>query len=87
MSVLVEHPGSQRFQFMKKIESEIQAIMNADLSVTERAITIMLYIMRSQMFFDGNKRTAQLAANQIMIQGGAGVLRIPVECQKEFLQS
>ena len=59
-------------------------IMNADLSVTERAITIMLYIMRSQMFFDGNKRTAQLAANQIMIQGGAGVLRIPVECQKEF---
>lgn len=59
----------------EKIESEIQAIMNADLSVTERAITIMLYIMRSQMFFDGNKRTAQLAANQIMIQGGAGVLR------------
>ena len=45
----------------EKIESEIQAIMNADLSVTERAITIMLYIMRSQMFFDGNKRTAQLA--------------------------
>ena len=37
--------------------------------------------------FDGNKRTAQLAANQIMIQGGAGVLRIPVECQKEFSQS
>lgn len=68
----------------EKIESEIQAIMNADLSVTERAITIMLYIMRSQMFFDGDKRTAQLAANQIMIQGGAGVLRIPVECQKEF---
>lgn len=34
----------------EKIESEIQAIMNADLSVTERAITIMLYIMRSQMF-------------------------------------
>lgn len=68
----------------EKIEAEIQAIMNADLSVTERAITIMLYIMRSQMFFDGNKRTAQLAANQIMIQGGAGVLRIPVECQKEF---
>ncbi|PLT62887.1 Fic family protein, partial [Mediterraneibacter gnavus] len=50
----------------EKIEAEIQAIMNADLSVTERAITIMLYIMHSQMFFDGNKRTAQLAANQIM---------------------
>ena len=49
--------------------------MNADLSVTERAITIMLYIMRSQMFFDGNKRTAQLAANQIMIQGGADVYK------------
>ena len=79
---IVIHAGE--IPIYEKIEAEIQAIMNADLSVTERAITIMLYIMHSQMFFDGNKRTAQLAANQIMIQGGAGVLRIPVECQKEF---
>lgn len=55
-------------------------------SVTEKAIDVMLYIMRSQLFMDGNKRTAQLAANKVMICGGAGVICIPVEKQKEFLE-
>lgn len=59
---------------------------NMSISVTERAITIMLYLMRSQLFTDGNKRTAQLVANKIMIQGGAGIISIPVDKQKEFVE-
>lgn len=54
-------------------------------SATEKAINMMLYIMRSQLFMDGNKRTAQLAANKIMISGGAGIICIPVEKQREFV--
>ncbi|MCI8650755.1 MAG: cell filamentation protein Fic [Anaerotruncus sp.] len=50
----------------------------------ERAVTLMLYIMRRQMFLDGNKRTAMLAANAVMIAGGCGILTIPVELQPEF---
>ena len=45
--------------------------------VTERAIMVMLYIMRTQMFSDGNKQVAQIAANQILIKDGKGYLKIP----------
>ena len=47
--------------------------------ITERAITIMCYLMRTQFFTDGNKRTAMLFANKIMIQNGKGVISIPVD--------
>ena len=40
--------------------------------------------MRKQMFFDGNKRTSMLAANQIMIANGAGIITIPIEYQRNF---
>ena len=33
---------------------------------TDRALTLMLYVMRKQMFLDGNKRTAMLAGNAEM---------------------
>ncbi|MDR1463810.1 MAG: Fic family protein [Oscillospiraceae bacterium] len=51
---------------------------------TERAIALMLYVMRGQFFLDGNKRTAMLAANQVMIGGGAGVITVPIDDQREF---
>lgn len=53
---------------------------------TERAISVMTYIMRAQIFQDGNKRTAQLVANQIMIQNGCGIIAIPVESNIEFFE-
>ena len=59
---------------------------NKEFSATDRAIGTMLYIMRTQMFYDGNKRTAQLLANRIMIENGAGVLSIHVEDQDAFLE-
>lgn len=40
-------------------------------SVTARAIALMYHVMRGQLFGDGNRRTAMLAANQMMINGGA----------------
>ncbi|MCM1062416.1 MAG: Fic family protein, partial [Eubacterium sp.] len=53
-------------------------------SPTERAISLMLYCMRSQMFVDGNKRTAMLAANHEMIMNGCGIISVPIEHQSEF---
>ena len=44
----------------------------------------MLYLMRRQMFLDGNKRTAMLAANQVMVSNGCGVISVPIEDQPEF---
>jgi len=59
---------------------ELRAVENA----TERAIDIMLYIMRGQFFLDGNKRTAMLSANKEMIANGQGIISIPVELIPQF---
>lgn len=69
------------------IESQIKeeiAEVNTIEEPTERAITMMLYLMRKQMFLDGNKRTSMLAGNQIMIANGCGVISVPIELQPEF---
>ena len=42
--------------------------------------------MRSQLFYDGNKRTSMMAANQVMIQNGAGIISLPIKYQEEFLE-
>lgn len=60
--------------------SEIDKIEN----VTDKALTMMLYLMRAQLFFDGNKRTAMMAGNQIMIQNGVGIISVPIEEQVTF---
>lgn len=60
--------------------NEIQKITNA----TQRAITLMLYLMRKQIFGDGNKRTAILCANKVLISNGAGLVNIPVGLISEF---
>ena len=33
--------------------------------------------MRSQLFWDGNKRTSTIVANKIMIENGVGIIKIP----------
>lgn len=57
---------------------------NNEISKTEQAINVMLWVMRRQMFIDGNKRTAMLIANKIMIENGCGIISIPIEKQNEF---
>ncbi len=67
----------------KEVKGELAGILSIK-SATDRAITLMLYGMRRQVFLDGNKRVSMLAANQIMISAGEGVISVPVELQEEF---
>ena len=60
--------------------TEIQKIEN----ITERAITTMLWIMRSQIFMDGNKRVASMVCNKILIENGKGIMAVPVELDGKF---
>lgn len=60
--------------------NEINKIEN----VTKRAITYMLYGMRSQLFWDGNKRSSIILANKILINNGKGVLTIKDTYLNEF---
>lgn len=66
-----------------QIKEELQDIMSISVA-TDRAITLMLWSMRRLMFPDGNKRTSMLAANQVMIQNGCGVISVPIEKQDRF---
>lgn len=59
-------------------ELELEELMNNSNDL-DRTINLFLFIQRSQMFRDGNKRVANLVANKEMIKNGLGILAIPVE--------
>ena len=66
-----------------KVAKEINDILKIE-NATERAIKYMLYGMRSQLFWDGNKRTRTITANKIMISNGAGIINVPDNKLEEF---
>lgn len=70
----------------EKVNDSLNKILESENSATEKAINLMLYLMRIQLFYDGNKRTSMMAANQVMIQNGAGIISVPIKYQEEFLE-
>jgi Fic family protein len=69
------------------IEAQIKEQLDDVLAIkspTERAIMLTLYLMRKQIFLDGNKRAAMLAGNHVMIAHGCGIVSIPIEHQQTF---
>ena len=83
--------GGTKWQPQFPIESQIVEELNILLnqkekSKTEIAIELMLYIMRTQMFIDGNKRVAMLFANKIMIDNGCGIITVAQEYQPTFYE-
>lgn len=67
----------------REAEEQIRTIKNINPN-TMRCIKLMLYLMKAQLFWDGNKRTAMLIANKEMIKGGNGIISIPIEKITEF---
>ena len=45
----------------KDVESDVRRILSLDGAV-RRAVEMFLYLVKAQLFYDGNKRTAQMAA-------------------------
>ena len=64
-------------------DKELNDIMKVEDSL-DKSITLFLWIQRSQMFLDGNKRVANLVANKEMIKNGLGILAVPVEKIGEY---
>ncbi len=50
----------------------------------EAALDLFCFIARTQMFLDGNKRVAQLAANKILMRYDVGILSIPYDAIGTF---
>ena len=65
------------------MQEDINKILEIKNS-TDRAIEYMLYGMRSQLFWDGNKRTSMIVANKIMIENGAGIIKVSDVHLEEF---
>ena len=68
---------------IENVENRIKEILQIE-NPTERAIEYMLYGMRSQLFWDGNKRTSNICANKIMIENGVGIIKVPDNKLEEF---
>lgn len=69
--------------FENQVIEELRDIVAND-NVIDRAIDSLLYIMRKQIFLDGNKRTAVLFANHILIANGKGLIVIPADKVDEY---
>lgn len=52
----------------------------------ERALRTTAYLMRSQLFYDGNKRIAMLIGNKIMIDNGYGIISVSQKDISAFYQ-
>lgn len=80
--------GTNYLPELPKAEDASQAIAtildDATTTDTDKAITMLLYLMRTQLFLDGNKRIGTFACNKILIERGRGIFSLPPECKEEF---
>lgn len=67
-----------------EVKESIDNIISSNTDDVDTAINLILYIMRSQVFNDGNKRTAIILANHYLISQGKGLIIIPDNLVEEF---
>ena len=63
---------------------KIAGIINSSLEDIDKARELTLFIMKTQVFNDGNKRTAVVFANHYLISKGIGLLAVPFDLVPEF---
>ena len=66
------------------IKEEIDEIFKKEIDNVDKAIELLLYTMKKQIFIDGNKRTAVIFINHYLISKGKGIIAIPAELTDEF---
>ncbi len=66
------------------IKEELEDIFIKKMDVVDRAIELLLYTMKKQVFIDGNKRTSVIYSNHYLISKGKGIIAIPAELTEEF---
>jgi len=62
-----------------EVKNDIDNILNSSKNHINIAIDLLLYVVRKQMFIDGNKRTSVIFANHYLISKGKGLIVIPVD--------
>ena len=68
----------------EEVKAQLEGILTAEISTTEKALNVFAWGARGQFFWDGNKRTSLTAANKVLISGGAGILTITDKHMERF---
>ena len=68
----------------ERVTDELISILSEDTTATEKALNVFTWGTRSQLFWDGNKRTSLTVANKILLQNGAGILTITDKHMERF---
>ena len=66
------------------IKEELNEILDSNINDVNKAIDLLLYVVKKQMFIDGNKRTSIIYANHYLIGKGKGIIVVPVEKIDEY---
>ena len=66
------------------ISAELNKLLSADKTATEKALDAFAWGARGQFFWDGNKRTSLTVANKILLMNGAGILTITDQHMEAF---
>lgn len=66
------------------IKDDIRNIILQNKEDVDKAIELLLYVVKKQMFIDGNKRTSVIFANHYLISKGKGLIVIPIEKVDEY---
>lgn len=66
------------------IKEELEEIFNKNIDEIDKAIELLLYTMKKQVFIDGNKRTSVIYSNHYLISKGKGIIAIPAELTEKF---
>ena len=70
--------------FEDQVREDIRNIVESNKTPLSKAIEALLYIKKKQLFLDGNKRTAVIFANHILIKNAAGLIVIHAEKVDEY---
>lgn len=66
------------------VKEDIDNLVHSDKDKIDIAIELILYVMKTQIYNDGNKRTAVIFGNHYMIANALGLIIIPYDKVNEF---
>lgn len=69
--------------FENLVEEQLSDILHSGVGIN-LAIDLVLYVMKKQLFLDGNKRTAIIFANHYLISHALGLLVVPADKADEY---
>lgn len=69
--------------FEDQVKQDIYDILHSEDGI-DLAIDLILYVMKKQLFLDGNKRTAIIFANHYLITHALGLIVVPSELVDEY---